>query len=36
MEGVTVEGRSRPPPPAPEILRVAEHDEGSGVPAEWA
>jgi hypothetical protein len=23
------------PPPAPEILRVAEHGNGCGVPADW-
>jgi len=29
--------RATPPaPPAREILHVAEHDEGWGVPAEWA
>jgi hypothetical protein len=26
----------RPPPPAREILRVAEHGEGWGVPADWS
>jgi hypothetical protein len=25
----------KPPPPAKEVLRVAEHGEGWGVPAEW-
>ena len=25
----------KPPPPAREVLRVAEHADGSGVPAEW-
>ena len=23
------------PPPVPEILRVAEHGDGWGVPADW-
>ena len=27
--------RDRPPPAAREILRVAEHGEGWGVPASW-
>jgi hypothetical protein len=25
----------KPPPPPREVLRVAEHGEGWGVPAEW-
>ena len=25
----------KPPPPAREVLRVAEHADGWGVPAEW-
>jgi hypothetical protein len=26
---------AKPPPPARELLRVAEHGDGRGVPAEW-
>jgi len=32
--GLTTAGAEKPPP-VPEILRVAEHDDGWGVPAEW-
>jgi hypothetical protein len=26
---------AKPPPPAGEVLRVAEHGDGWGVPAQW-
>jgi hypothetical protein len=26
---------AKPPPPVREILRVAEHGDGWGVPADW-
>jgi hypothetical protein len=26
---------AKPPPPGREVLRVAEHGDGWGVPAEW-
>ena len=33
--GLSTPQAERPPPPVPEILRVAEHGDGWGVPAEW-
>ena len=33
--GLSTPEAAKPPPPAPEVLRVAEHGEGWGVPAEW-
>jgi hypothetical protein len=33
--GLSTPQAEKPPPLAPEILRVAEHDDGWGVPAEW-
>jgi hypothetical protein len=33
--GVSTPQAEKPPPPALEILRVAEHEDGWGVPAEW-
>ena len=33
--GLSTPEADKPPPPVPEILRVAEHGDGWGVPAEW-
>jgi hypothetical protein len=33
--GLTTPQAEKPPPPVPEILRVAEHGDGWGVPAQW-
>ena len=33
--GLSTPEAAKPPPPAPEVLRVAEHGDGWGVPAEW-
>jgi len=33
--GLSTPEAEKPPPPAPEVLRVAEHGDGWGVPAEW-
>ena len=33
--GLSTPEAAKPPPPARELLRVAEHDEGWGVPADW-
>jgi hypothetical protein len=33
--GLSVSEQAKPPPPVPEILRVTEHGEGWGVPAQW-
>jgi hypothetical protein len=33
--GLNTPQAEKPPPPAPEILRVAEHGDGWGMPAEW-
>jgi hypothetical protein len=33
--GLSSPEAAKPPPPAREVLRVAEHGDGWGVPAEW-
>ena len=33
--GLSTPEAEKPPPPVREVLRVAEHDDGWGVPAEW-
>jgi hypothetical protein len=33
--GLSTPEAEKPPPPVPELLRVAEHGEGWGVPAQW-
>jgi hypothetical protein len=33
--GLSTPETAKPPPCAPEVLRVAEHGDGWGVPAEW-
>jgi hypothetical protein len=33
--GLSTPRAEKPPPLTPEILRVAEYDDGWGVPAEW-
>ena len=33
--GLSSPEAEKPPPPVPEILRVAEHGDGWGVPAQW-
>jgi hypothetical protein len=33
--GLTTPEAEKPPPPLREILRVAEHGDGWGVPAQW-
>jgi hypothetical protein len=33
--GLSTPEAEKPPPPPREVLRVAEHGEGWGVPAEW-
>jgi hypothetical protein len=33
--GLSTPETEKPPPPPREVLRVAEHGEGWGVPAEW-
>ena len=33
--GLSSPEADKPPPPVPEILRVAEHRDGWGVPALW-
>jgi hypothetical protein len=34
--GLRSSQQDKPPPPAREILRVAEQGEGWGVPADWS
>jgi hypothetical protein len=33
--GLSTPEAEKPPPPVPELLRVAEHGEGWGMPAQW-
>ena len=33
--GLSTQQAEKPPPPVPEILRVAEYGDHWGVPAEW-
>jgi hypothetical protein len=33
--GLSISEAEKPPPPAQEVLRVAEHGDGFGVPADW-
>jgi hypothetical protein len=33
--GLSTPEAAKPPPPAREVLRVAEHGDGWGVPAQW-
>jgi hypothetical protein len=33
--GLSTPEAEKPPPPVPQILRVAEHGDGWGVPAQW-
>jgi hypothetical protein len=33
--GLSTPEAEMPPPPAQEVLRVVEHGEGWGVPAQW-
>jgi hypothetical protein len=33
--GLSTPEAAKPPPPAREFVRVAEHGDGWGVPAEW-
>ena len=33
--GLSTPEAAKPPPPARELLRVSEHGDGRGVPAEW-
>jgi hypothetical protein len=33
--GLSTPETAKPPPPPREVIRVAEHADGWGVPAEW-
>jgi hypothetical protein len=33
--GLSTPEAAKPPPPAPELLRVAEHGDGWGTPQQW-
>ena len=33
--GLSTPEAEKPPPPVRELIRVAEHEDGWGVPAQW-